>query len=341
MATRSRTALFVQCRHQARADAASSSSHRAAPLEKQRLIFRDDSAVANDNDHDHLALDMPMPTLPPAWVDIVDDVDETMGRIQHAMTYLDGLHKRHLLPGFADDDDDDGTGPGGGTGGGGPTVMHIEATTQNIMAMLQTCSRHIKALERDYVPTASPDGAPPTYQASQVHKNAARRLATQVADLSSQFRAAQANYLTRLKSRSAAATPLFSLSDTDDADDVPLTTNSSSPAIPGASLATVSATDTTAALIADRDREVSALVQNLADLATVFRDMQTLVVDQGTLVDRIDYHLDMAANHVDRGNVELDRAIRYQASATKIRAIYLLVLAIVAVMLIGIFRQRG
>ncbi|KAJ3364670.1 hypothetical protein GGF32_001309 [Allomyces javanicus] len=339
MATRSRTALFVQCRHQARADAAGSSSHRAAPLEKQRLIFRDDSAVANDNDHDHLALDMPVPTLPPAWVDIVDDVDETMSRIQHAMTYLDGLHKRHLLPGFADDDDDDSTGPGGGSGAG-PTVMHIEATTQNIMAMLQTCSRHIKALERDYVPTASPDGAPPTYQASQVHKNAARRLATQLADLSSQFRAAQSNYLTRLKSRSAAATPRFSLSDTDDADDVPLTTTSSS-AIPGASLATVSASDTTTALIADRDREVAALVQNLADLATVFRDMQTLVVDQGTLVDRIDYHLDVAANHVDRGNVELDRAIRYQASATKIRAIYLLVLAIVAVMLIGIFRQRG
>ncbi|KNE55788.1 hypothetical protein AMAG_01663 [Allomyces macrogynus ATCC 38327] len=339
MATRSRTALFVQCRHQARAEAASSSSnHRSAPLEKQRLIFRDDSAVANDNVHDHLALDMPVPTLPPAWVDIVDGVDETMGQIQQTMAYLDGLHKRHLLPGFSDDDEDS-TGPGSG-GGGGPTVMHIEATTQNIMAMLQTCSRHIKALERDYVPTASPDGAPPTYQASQVHKNAARRLATQLADLSSQFRAAQANYLTRLKSRSTTATPLFSLSDTDDADDVPLTTTSSS-AIPGASLATVSASDTTAALIADRDREVSSLVQNLADLATVFRDMQTLVVDQGTLVDRIDYHLDVAANHVDRGNVELDRAIRYQASATKIRAIYLLVLAIVAVMLIGIFRQRG
>lgn len=42
----------------------------------------------------------------------------------------------------------------------------------------------------------------------------------------------------------------------------------------------------------ERDEEITQLARGVLEVSTIFREMQDLVVDQGTIVDRIDYNLE-------------------------------------------------
>jgi syntaxin 16 len=49
-----------------------------------------------------------------------------------------------------------------------------------------------------------------------------------------------------------------------------------------------------------------------------------LVIDQGTILDRIDYNMEQVIEHTKTGILELEKAENYQKSALPIRCIILL-----------------
>ena len=57
--------------------------------------------------------------------------------------------------------------------------------------------------------------------------------------------------------------------------------------------------------ITRRDQEINDIVKSIHGLAEIFRDMQSLVVDQGTILDRIDYNVEQAAVSIKEANKEL------------------------------------
>jgi hypothetical protein len=47
--------------------------------------------------------------------------------------------------------------------------------------------------------------------------------------------------------------------------------------------------------------------QSINDLAVIFKDLALLIVDQGTVLDRIDYNIEHAATDIDQGHKELEQ----------------------------------
>ncbi|KAJ1964618.1 Integral membrane protein SED5, partial [Dispira parvispora] len=60
------------------------------------------------------------------------------------------------------------------------------------------------------------------------------------------------------------------------------------------------------AVISEREREIDEIAMSIATVAEIFKDMQTMVIDQGTLLDRVDYNVEQVVSHVKEANEELD-----------------------------------
>jgi syntaxin 16 len=59
-----------------------------------------------------------------------------------------------------------------------------------------------------------------------------------------------------------------------------------------------------------RDRELTEIAKSIATLAELFKDLSSLVIDQGTLLDSVEYNIEQTAVHMDESVKELDMATR-------------------------------
>ena len=57
-----------------------------------------------------------------------------------------------------------------------------------------------------------------------------------------------------------------------------------------------------------RDEEINKLVASINGLTAIYKEMANLVLEQGTLVDRIDYNIDKALERTEKGVEHLRRA---------------------------------
>lgn len=60
-----------------------------------------------------------------------------------------------------------------------------------------------------------------------------------------------------------------------------------------------------------RDTQLNELLNSVNDLAELFKDMQSLVMEQGSILDRIDYNIDIASTNVIKGKNSLIKANEY------------------------------
>ncbi|KAJ3136580.1 hypothetical protein HK101_003985 [Irineochytrium annulatum] len=57
--------------------------------------------------------------------------------------------------------------------------------------------------------------------------------------------------------------------------------------------------------ITEREKAINDIVKSINGLAEIFKELQTMVIDQGTVLDRIDYNIEMVATHVEGAHGEL------------------------------------
>lgn len=59
------------------------------------------------------------------------------------------------------------------------------------------------------------------------------------------------------------------------------------------------------AAILQREREINDIAKGIIELADIFKELQNMVIDQGTMLDRIDYNIEKMAENVKGADKEL------------------------------------
>lgn len=93
--------------------------------------------------------------------------------------------------------------------------------------------------------------------------------------------------------------------------------------------------------IAQREREIEDIAQGIIDLSNIFQELQTMVIDQGSMLDRIDYNVENMAVEVKQAEKELKVATGYQKKSTKRKIILLLVLIVAGMFILLMIKPKG
>ena len=62
---------------------------------------------------------------------------------------------------------------------------------------------------------------------------------------------------------------------------------------------------------AARDRELAEIAKSIASLAELFKDLSVLVIDQGTLLDSVEYNIEQTAVQMEDAVTDLKIATRF------------------------------
>jgi syntaxin 16 len=56
------------------------------------------------------------------------------------------------------------------------------------------------------------------------------------------------------------------------------------------------------------------VVNQINDLAVLFKELSNLVIEQGSVLDRIDFNIEQAHSNVKKGNVALEKTLKKESS---------------------------
>ncbi|XP_018561958.1 syntaxin isoform X1 [Anoplophora glabripennis] len=90
----------------------------------------------------------------------------------------------------------------------------------------------------------------------------------------------------------------------------------------------------TLADIEARHADIIKLENSIRELHDMFMDMAMLVENQGELVDRVEYHVTTAQDHVKGGHMNLSQAQKYQSKARKKKILIIICLIVALIILI-------
>ena len=92
--------------------------------------------------------------------------------------------------------------------------------------------------------------------------------------------------------------------------------------------------------VRSRDQEIVKIAQSIEELGQIFKELAVLVIDQGTILDRIDYNMEAVVEHTKTGIKQLEKADESQKSARPMRCIICLSSLIFVLLIILILKHR-
>ncbi|XP_004841002.1 syntaxin-16 isoform X5 [Heterocephalus glaber] len=218
---------------------------------------------------------------PPKWVDGVDEIQYDVGRIKQKMKELASLHDKHLNRPTLDDSSEE--------------EHAIEITTQEVTQLFHRCQRAVQALPSRARRACSE-------QEERLLRNVVASLAQTLQELSTSFRHAQSGYLKRVKNREERSQHFFDTSVPlmDDGDDNTLYAR-------GFTDDQLVLVEQNTLMVEERAREILQIAQSISDLNEIFRDLGAMIVEQGTVLDRIDYNVEQSCIKTEDGLKQLHK----------------------------------
>ncbi|KAJ5619748.1 hypothetical protein N7510_003732 [Penicillium lagena] len=327
---RDRTNLYISYRqsfthHPSKKTGFNGFSDAASTNEESRRLISETGGFEEDGD---MVIEMDL--LPPRWIDVQDDVSELLTDIAQKSSQLDKLHQKHLLPGFGDEEvrrQDEGV---------------IERYTQDITHAFHDCQKAIQRIEM-MVRESKQQGSVTSGEETMA-RNIQISLAARVQEASARFRKKQSTYLRKLRDLEGLGTPF---------DRVPTPVQNpyidpslmesdadksfSQTMLMQTSQRTTGQNDTA---IAQREREINDIAKGIIELSDIFRELQTMVIDQGTMLDRIDYNVEKMGTEVKAAEKEIKVATSYQRRTTKRKVMLLLFLVVAGLIIVLIIKPK-
>lgn len=258
--------------------------------------------------------------VPPQWVDEVDAIHTIFKDITRQIDTLTALHSSRLGSVF------------GSSSLLSEKEMQIDQVTHEITSLFRHAE---KRLQR--VGNAAKQGA--TQEDTIVLSNVQRSLARKLQEVSSDFRSKQRRYLKDVQAQKSG----YSAENEEhkqfgidlNADKVTFD-NYNSGGGTGFNNQQMAVVEDMEDLVQSRDEEIVKIAQSIEELGTIFKELAVLVIDQGTVLDRIDYNMEAVVEHTREGIQQLEKAEAAQKSARPMKCIIvlLLIIAILVVILV-------
>jgi len=245
--------------------------------------------------------------LPPQWVDDVDSINAALEDIVRMMGILQSMHSNRVGSVFGKDLDQ--------------VEGRIEKLTRDITDKFRQAER---VLQRVGAATRRAGGEEAT-----VGANVQRSLAKRLQELSMEFRQSQRKYLADVKVQKGVG-----LTDSESRFGIDLNETDQF------SMQQMAIVDDLTEAVQSRDQEIAQIAQSIEELGSIFKELAVLVIDQGTILDRIDYNMEAVVEHTKTGIQQLERAERHQKNARPMKCIFCLMCTIGILLIILVLKHR-
>jgi len=250
--------------------------------------------------------------LPPQWVDDVDAVHQELSDITRLMGVLQSMHSSRVGSVFGKDLDE--------------VEGKIEKLTRDITDRFRTAERY---LQRVGTATRRAGG-----EEAVVGSNVQRSLAKKLQELSVEFRQMQRKYLSDVQAQKSGGLEgreaKFGLMDDEEMGQSEF----------GFTMQQQAVVDDLQEAVQSRDKEIIEIAKSIEELGAIFKELAVLVIDQGTILDRIDYNMEAVVEHTKEGIQQLEKAESSQKNARPLKCIVFLVCLIAFLLLILVFKHR-
>lgn len=290
MATRDRTTEFIQLR-----------SSRGKNPDAQKLIDDMKSAAI---------------FVSPPWVEKMGDVRSLCKKIQDMMKDLESKQKQHLKVEFSANRDEESE------------QTEIDRSTTTIDALFKRSEGMITELDAVYLQDKQEDGG--TDSELAILRNIKLCLIGEVTQLSKQYRDNQRRYASDLtKQRKAAG----NWSRKNEAEEIAAKLERDAKIErylqKGMTQDQIEAVMLNTDMVNERVKEFEKIYASIKSLHEMFKDMNVMIAEQGTVLDRIDYNMTMTVERVTKAKEELKQAAELQKAGTfKLCVLFLIVLIV-------------
>jgi len=314
MATRTLTSKFEALRQKRRRNTNNSSSLSPLNTDIHDLNANDsqDALLKKEHSDDSMAIAVGLEhSLPPKWVEIVENIQKDVKGVRDNITILENLHAERLKVSFEKDEAEQ--------------ERDINILTHEITRVMKKCENSLKRIAS----IGNDKGTNLPQQERVVRLNVMRNIGVELQNLSQSFRKTQKDYITRLRGQEETGSDFFK----DDAESKqPLSLDEALER--GLTQQQIQQLDVIERQASEREREIIHIAQSINDLATIFRELSVLVIEQGTILDRIDYNIEQARDKVAEGKKELVIADEYSKKARNIKCILLLLFIVIVLIVV-------
>lgn len=154
-----------------------------------------------------------------------------------------------------------------------------------------------------------------------------RSLAKRLQELSANFRQSQRKYLAEVQAQKSGGSPA----------DFGINLDTEGDFFSSEQIAVV---DDLTEAVQSRDQEIAKIAQSIEELGAIFKELAVLVIDQGTILDRIDYNMEAVVEHTKTGIQQLEKAEKYQKNARPMKCIICLLSLIGILLIILMLKHR-